>query len=558
MQTKGKKAVKKTNDQYSFIETIEQIVEKSKDCKLSPLFFSECVELLLKLALPFRLTLEQALFFANIVEGGVHDSVDVADLAKWFGCSKLTVYKYDSDIENLIDLGLVESELGRYDNKEEYSIPIEVFNALKRNEVYVDKVPSGLSGFEFFGELNRLFDKKDDHVLTYSRLKNRIDLLCKNNKHINVVKYLDKSTFLDDEKVLYLLMCKCFVEDNDDNITYTDFNDLFDDNRHARYHEECLSRGNHPLMKKGLIEYASEDGMSNHASYKLTDKSKNEVLQDVLLKPQALPKDLISPSSIVEKKLFYNATELRQIDELGQLLMPGNFEQVKQRLHECGLRSGFACLFYGAPGTGKTETVMQLARTTGREIMQVDFAKAKSCWVGESEKNVKHIFDKYRAAVKSSQYAPILLFNEADALIGTRMEKATRAVDKMENAIQNIILQEMETLDGIMVATTNLSQNLDKAFERRFIYKVEFSKPSVEARILIWQSMIKGLRKADARVLAERYEYSGGQIENIARRRMVQYILSGKPCTLKTLCNYCDEEALVNNHAAQIGFHPAV
>ncbi|MFR5937076.1 MAG: AAA family ATPase [Alistipes shahii] len=83
---------------------------------------------------------------------------------------------------------------------------------------------------------------------------------------------------------------------------------------------------------------------------------------------------------------------------------------------------GFACLFYGAPGTGKTETVYQLARRTGRNLMVVDVAQIKSCWVGESEKNIRKAFERYRAYVKEAERAPILLFNEADAVLGIRQE----------------------------------------------------------------------------------------------------------------------------------------
>ena len=100
-----------------------------------------------------------------------------------------------------------------------------------------------------------------------------------------------------------------------------------------------------------------------------------------------------------------------------------------------------------------------------------DVPQIKSKWVGDSEKNIKALFDRYREVVKRSKLAPILLFNEADAIIGKRQEGAERAVEKMENSIQNIILQEIENLDGIMIATTNLQQNMDTAFERRFLYK---------------------------------------------------------------------------------------
>lgn len=209
----------------------------------------------------------------------------------------------------------------------------------------------------------------------------------------------------------------------------------------------------------------------------------------------------------------------------------------------------------GAPGTGKTETVLQLARQTGRDILQVDVSKIKSCWVGESEKNIKNLFDTYRDKVKKSEKAPILLFNEADAIINKRQEGAERAVDKMENSIQNIILQEMEDLNGIMIATTNLAQNMDKAFERRFLYKIKFEKPTLEARMHIWQEMIPTLSEDDTMTLAEKYEFSGGQIENIARHNAINGILYGeKANSLEALMSYCDNERLETKQTRKIGF----
>ena len=97
-----------------------------------------------------------------------------------------------------------------------------------------------------------------------------------------------------------------------------------------------------------------------------------------------------------------------------------HFQRIKNRLKETNFRSGFACLFYGAPGTGKTETVLQIAKKTGRDLIQVNVSEVKSMWVGESEKNIKGIFDDYKKKVKQLAKAPILLFNEADAIIGKR------------------------------------------------------------------------------------------------------------------------------------------
>lgn len=174
--------------------------------------------------------------------------------------------------------------------------------------------------------------------------------------------------------------------------------------------------------------------------------------------------------------------------------------------------------------------------------------------MGESEKNIKALFDRYRNICQNSQVAPILLFNEADAVLGVRMEGAARAVDKMENSIQNIILQEMETMDGIMIATTNLTSNLDKAFERRFLYKIKYEKPTAEARAEIWRIMLPELSEQQARRLANLFDLSGGEIENIVRRNTVNWILKGSDkVDMERIIELCSRERM-SSARPQLGF----
>lgn len=128
-------------------------------------------------------------------------------------------------------------------------------------------------------------------------------------------------------------------------------------------------------------------------------------------------------------------------------------------------------------------------------------------------------------------------------------------MDKMENSIQNIILQEMEALDGIMIATTNLTTNLDKAFERRFLYKIQFNRPTVEARAAIWQAMMPSLTENDARTLASQFDLSGGEIENIIRKYTVEVILSGQDfIDLSAIIELCRNERISNSTRVKIGF----
>jgi SpoVK/Ycf46/Vps4 family AAA+-type ATPase len=320
---------------------------------------------------------------------------------------------------------------------------------------------------------------------------------------------------------------------------------------------DTLELGKHILQTRKLIEYNFDDGFEDRSNYRLTDRAIKKLLKGFKLKTKDKPvaSDVIISKHIEEKKLFYDGKTNSQVEELEELLSEENFKNIRERMKSQKMRCGFACVFYGSPGTGKTETVLQIARKTGRNILQVNISEVKSCWVGESEKNIKGIFDRYREQVKRTKITPILLFNEADAVIGKRREGAENAVDKMENSIQNIILQEMETLDGIMIATTNLEQNMDKAFERRFLYKIKFNKPSLEARSSIWKTMIPVLSEDESTALASKYDFSGGQIENIARHYAINTVLHGDDENrLDSLYAYCDGEKFEKKECRKIGF----
>lgn len=157
--------------------------------------------------------------------------------------------------------------------------------------------------------------------------------------------------------------------------------------------------------------------------------------------------------------------------------------------------------------------------------------------------------------MREDRRAPILLFIEADAIIGKRTLIHDSAADKSENTIQNIILQDMENLNGILIAPTNLQDNMDRAFERRFLYKIQFDRPDVQSRGKIWHSMIPELSDETVNGLASKYDFNGGQIENIARHFTIETILKGEDTiTLLTLQTYCEQES-IKKEKKRIGFN---
>ena len=230
-----------------------------------------------------------------------------------------------------------------------------------------------------------------------------------------------------------------------------------------------------------------------------------------------------------------------------------HYSVLRKSLEEKGMQKGIAVLLYGHPGTGKTESVHQIAKTTGRAIYHVDISATKSCWFGESEKLIKDVFKKYEDLCNNSEICPILLFNEADGIFSKRKDTDSSNVAQTENTIQNIILEEMERLGGILIATTNMADNLDSAFERRFLFKIKFEKPGLEARKRIWLSKLPSLSDANAQSLAVEFPFSGGEIDNIVRKVTIMEVLNEREADMQEIRGLCRAEKMHSNNN-RIGF----
>ena len=177
-------------------------------------------------------------------------------------------------------------------------------------------------------------------------------------------------------------------------------------------------------------------------------------------------------------------------------------------------------IFYGIAGTGKTLTALALAKSLKKDVLSFDCSKILSMYIGESEKNVRNIFDKYNEIKEQTKTEPVLLLNEADQFLSSRSSGTASSADKMHNQMQNIFLEQIERFDGILIATTNLLENLDKAFSRRFNYKIEFLKPNKDQRIALWKKLLPAnlpLEKDFDIEKIAKHELTGGQIELVIK-----------------------------------------
>ena len=498
----------------------------------------------------------QVLILTAIIHNSSRYHINGEAVADYLGMGYIKFLTYSKEMDELRARGYI-----RLDKDGDIIIPREVLNTLKENSPVEPEPISGLTTAQILSRIRRKLSIREDDEMTTQELLNEIDTLMRENPDTSIGRVYRERIQKDiykNERIVFAVLLYRYYYLEDDIIGWHNLDDYFEDFEFDDLKGDYMAE-QMDLQRHGIIEHTGVDGILSKDYFKIKDEIKEEALADVgglkVKAPKVSASRRIEAGAITEKELFYNPVEERQVSQLRELMSEQRFADIRSKMQEQKLRTGFTCLFYGSPGTGKTETAYQIARASGRDLFVIDVSQIKSCWVGESEKNIKQVFNKYRECVAGGGTIPILLFNEADAIFGIRSEGAGSAVDKMENSIQNIILQEMEDLDGILIATTNLTTNLDKAFERRFLYKVRFDKPSTEARSHIWRTMLPELTEQEAALLAAEFDFSGGQIENISRKKTVKALISGQQPTFDEIREYCQEENIEDTRERRkIGF----
>lgn len=486
---------------------------------------------------------------------------DNEDLARLMSIHPLRMMQHMDDINQLEELGYIQVSTVAEHGGNGFRVSKEANDALMRDEAFDIQSLQLADNMEFLTQANTYV--KDG--MRYDRNGNiakNIQRLMHLNPHLPVVKYLKEISNPTDMWFMLLMMTTLGIE-GDDFVSPHDIEQMLPV-RCVRTIVRLIRQDKYVFNINGYLSHYHENGMAQANQWVLTRKAWVEILgneDEVNTIISSTDCDNIAVrrltpyTSLTPKELFFSGNTHDQVERLTHLLQEEQYAPICQSLKKRGMPTGFCCLFYGTPGTGKTELVQQLAIATRRDLFQVDLSTLRDKFVGESEKQVKEVFDIYRSLVNSQERAPILFFNEADAIFGNRMENTQRSVDKMENAIQNIILQEMEQLNGIMICTTNLTTCLDKAFDRRFLFKLEFEKPTNEARKRIWQSMLDGLNDEQATFLANKFDFSGGQIQNISRKQVINAIFSGtETIDYEQVKIDCQNETISRNNGRRIGF----
>ena len=389
--------------------------------------------------------------------------------------------------------------------------------------------------------INRL---KTKLTLLENRIKDRVE---QTNNDIMLEDFFKSNDLNEQEQMLFLALLKEEYSGGDGTIR--DMNSLIelvssDDYEKIKY-RSLLEEGS-KLVSNGLVDYDEvltpfgginrnfyiPDDILYKISHPTKKKTRNRKIKlDTLIKEQDTF-ELVTTNKSLDDVVLNDKTR-----EVLNALLKQMDKTVFNRLKQWGLKDkkkGIEAriIFYGFAGTGKTLTALALAKSLKKQVLSFDCSKILSMYVGESEKNVRAIFDKYYELRDKSKSEPILLLNEADQFLSARTASGSSGSEKMHNQMQNIFLEQIERFDGILIATTNLLESLDKAFSRRFNYKIEFKKPNLAQRKQLWKKLLPENLPLDEKFDIEdlaKYELTGGQIEMVIKNTAFKIAAEDEP-----------------------------
>ena len=413
---------------------------------------------------------------------------------------------------------------------------------VKPYEDHLEYLQDQFFRIELYQKISVIRQNVHEHSLGINRIRSKLELLEKRieervaqtTKDVVLDKFFKQKKLDDKEQVIFLALLK--EEYNAGDSSLREMNaliDLISLDEYDRIKNRSLLEEGSALLSGEIIDYEemlNPFGGISRAFYLVEDvvqsimhpqkkKKVHKLKMEMAIKDQDIF-ELVEPEYSLDDVVLNPKTE-----ETLQNLMRQMDKEVVSRLIEWGIKkkkSGLDAriIFYGPPGTGKTMTSYSLARSLKRQVLAFDCSKILSMYVGESEKNVRKIFDTFRDLSAKTKTEPILLLNEADQFLSARSSGPGGGAEQMHNQMQNIFLEQIEQFEGILIATTNLLENIDVAFSRRFNYKIEFKRPNREQRVRLWQKMLPENAPYEEGFDIEKlssYDLSGGQINLIVK-----------------------------------------
>ncbi|MCR8699660.1 ATP-binding protein [Campylobacter ureolyticus] len=515
----------------------------------------------------------------NYIEGSPINSV-FSILSTTFEESGYGFLIYLDDIKNLLNLGYITQNINMFSKSKQNTKLSLLHSEIELSEYFLSVLECGITKTtlpeitKYDDELKYLEDQfllvnlykkklnsqsKDIRMKLDEKIEKLTNIITQRvnltKTNLSVEQLFKKYSLSQEEKIIFLVLLKEEYSNEDEILR--DSNTLVSmiskDEMHKLKNRTLLEE-NAKLMSLGLIDYDEILGATSiNKSYFICEdvlygimhpqkndkKTKKAMLENIVKESEIF--ELIEPNTDIDDvvlnpkiKVVLNSI-LKQLDK-----------DVINKLSSWGIKTkkgvDAKIIFYGPAGTGKTMSALSLAKSLKKQVLSFDCSKILSKYVGESEQNVRKIFDTYKSICNEAKIEPVLLLNEADQFLSSRMESGTSSADKMHNQMQNIFLEQIERFEGVLIATTNFLQSLDSAFSRRFDFKIEFKKPNFNERLIIWQKIMpENANFEESFSLNElaKFELSGAQITLVLKNTALKVAV--RDDDVFTLKDFVDE-----------------
>ncbi|MCZ6160608.1 ATP-binding protein [Campylobacter ureolyticus] len=490
----------------------------------------------------------------NYIEGSPVNSV-FSVLSTAFEESGYGFLIYLDDIKNLLNLGYITQNINIFSKNKQNTKLSLLHSEIELSEYFLSVLECGITKTTL-PEITKYDDELkylEDQFLLVNLYKKKLNSQSKDIRtkldekiekltniitqrvnltkiNLSVEQLFKKYSLSQEEKIIFLVLLKEEYSNEDEILR--DFNTLISmiskDEMHKLKNRTLLEE-NAKLMSLGLIDYDEilgatsinksyficEDVLYNIMHPQKNDKKTKKAMLENIVKESEIF-ELIEPNTDIDDVVLNP-----KIKEVLNSILKQLDKDVINKLSSWGIKTkkgiDAKIIFYGPAGTGKTMSALSLAKSLKKQVLSFDCSKILSKYVGESEQNVRKIFDTYKSICNEAKIEPVLLLNEADQFLSSRMESGTSSADKMHNQMQNIFLEQIERFEGVLIATTNFLQSLDSAFSRRFDFKIEFKKPNFNERLIIWQ-----------KIMPENANFE----ENFSLNELAKFELSGAQITL--------------------------
>lgn len=542
----------------NLLSAVQELATQTKGQALT----EELVDSLLEFSGPimdfFGITHFQAIVFSHLIECELRTYViDNERITDIFGRKLSALATVNEAIDTLVDKKLIYFKRSFFENKRKndrykiISVHDKMIDALMTGDASLLKITKTDDFQTLLAEVRELLVNRYEKTITTEELVNQTYNILENNKNLPEVNWLLKIEGLSKYDLAILLDLTIeTLEDGDRGESDMDklVNEVFSDLRDRVKYKRSIKENKCPLFTLNLVEYS--DNEFSFVNYtRLTESTMDALLGgdfEVTKKPFK-PKfgTLIHPDKIEEETLFYNDVEQKQIDTLVKALEKDNYNRIVTTLKSKGAVPNFSVLLKGPAGTGKTASCYQIAKRTNRFLYFIDLEKISSKWVSESSKNVVALFNEIKEINKFLGEDCIAVFNESDSVISRRVI-VNSSVDAEKNGVINNFLQEFECYHGIVFLTTNLSDNYDKAFSRRLLYKLTINAPEPLVRKKILTKVFHDIKPETIDKINERFNLTGGLISNISKKLLVKTLLDITINKDEYIFELCEEEFVLS------------